>query len=89
MLAHIDLSGLSSLFLLAPGDYTSTPVSEAIPVSFGSDELSTTVTVSIQNDNTMEPDENFFGRLRRSGTGDVLITQNRAEVTIMNDDGML
>lgn len=74
---------------LAPGDYTSIPISEAIPVNFGSGQLSMMVTVSIQNDNTMEPDEIFFGRLRRLGTGDVLITQNRAEVTIVNDDGML
>ena len=76
------------ILLSAPGDYTSTPVSGAIPVNFGPGETSMTVTVSIQNDNLVEPDETFFGRLLSTGTGDVSIIQDRAEVTILNDDGM-
>ena len=72
----------------APTDYTAIPLSSAIPVNFEPGQFSTTVTVDIQNDNFMEPDESFFGRLRSTGVGDVQITQDRAEVTILNDDGM-
>ena len=57
-------------------------------MNFGFRETSTTITVPIVNDNVMEPDEVFFGRLRRSGVGDVIIQQDRAQVTIVNDDGM-
>ena len=35
----------------------------------------------------MEPDESFIGSLRSTGTGDVMITQDRVEIIILNDDG--
>lgn len=57
-------------------------------VNFGPGQTSTTVTVDIQNDNFMEPNESFFGRLQSTGVEDVQITQDTAEVTIVNDDGM-
>ena len=76
-----------SLFT-APGDYTAIPLTGAIPVNFQPGQLSTTVTVPIRNDEAIEPDENFFGRLRSTGVGDVSITQDRAEVIIVNDDGI-
>lgn len=50
--------------------------------------MSTTITIPIENDNVIEPDEIFFGRLEATGTGEVLVTQDRAEVTIVNDDSM-
>ena len=56
-------------------------------MNFQSGQSSTTVTVPIRNDDVIEPDENFFGRLRSTGVGDVSITQDRAEVIIVNDDG--
>ena len=73
----------------APGDYTAVPLSSAIPVNFEPGQSSTTVTIPIQNDVMVEPDENFFGRLQSTGLGDVTITQDSAEIIIVNDDGIL
>ena len=67
---------------IAPGDYTA---SGALAVNFEPGQLSITVSVAIRNDNMVEPDETFFGRLRSTGVGDVLVTQDRAQITIIND----
>ena len=47
--------------------------------------MSITVSVAIRNDNMVEQDETFFGRLCSTGVGDVLVTQDRAQITIIND----
>ena len=72
----------------APGDYSAVPQGNGVPVNFQTGQLSTTVSVPIVNDGVVELDENFFGILQSTGLGDVSIIQDRAEVIIVNDDGM-
>ena len=66
----------------APGDYSAV---SGFSVVFGPDEEVKTVEVPIVNDDLLEEDENFFGRLVTSDP-DVDVINPNAEVTIIDDE---
>ncbi len=63
----------------------------AIPVVFGADQSTTTITIPITNDQRIEGVENFLVHLRQvaSFTGTLNIAAPSATVSIVDDDGEL
>ena len=65
------------------GDYTSTSGT----LSFSPGQTSRTISVSVRNDTTIEPDETFFVDLSRASGASIAVS--RGTGTIRNDDGVL
>ncbi len=63
----------------------------AIPVVFGTDQSTTTITIPITNDQRIEGVEKFLVHLRQvaSFTGTLNIAAPSATVSIVDDDGEL
>ena len=69
----------------AANDFTGITSANAVPVNFPPQSLSTVVQVPIRIDTTSEESEQFFGRLRSSGTiADLNIRVDRATVNILD-----
>ncbi len=77
--------------LLVGGDYVPVASGSAIPVVFGTDESTTTITIPITNDELIEGVENFEVHLRQvtSFTDALSITAPTATVSIVDNDGEL
>jgi len=69
---------------IAPGDYVSV---SATTLTFNPNETSKSITVSVNGDTTVEPNENFNVNL--SGATNAEIADNQGIGTILNDDGTL
>jgi LEA14-like dessication related protein len=68
----------------APGDYTAISSTQ---LTFAPGETSKQVTVLVNGDTVVEPDENFFVNL--SGATNATITDNQGTGTITNDDAVV
>ncbi len=66
----------------APGDYTAVPQTLLV---FGAGEASKTITVQVNGDTTVEPNETFTVNL--SNPSNSVISDNQGIGTIVNDDG--
>ena len=90
-----DLSGTSSVSFAVTGN-SANPANAAdfggaLPsgsVSFAADEPSTTITILVRGDTTLEPDEGFLVTLSNPSSGSILGT-SMATGTIQNDDAAL
>ena len=75
----------SPYFCSADSDYTSTTMYE---VSFVEGSFTTTLEVPIIDNSIAEEEEIFYGSLATIGDASVVITQERAEIHIIDNDGM-
>ena len=78
------LVNMLTIHSLAPGDFGGV---SSVPVVFNQGSTVTTVTVSINDDNILEIDEEFLGELVYTGSQTVTIVQDEAVVTIVDNDG--
>lgn len=67
----------------ASGDYTP---GASVPVVFAPGETSKTISITINNDDTLEANETFFVELKDPTNGTISTTANKATGTIVNDE---
>ncbi|OKH40726.1 hypothetical protein NIES2101_34895 [Calothrix sp. HK-06] len=68
---------------VANGDYTA---GASVPVVFAPGEISKTISILINNDDTFETNETFFVELKDPTNGTISTTANKATAKIINDD---